>query len=213
MIDEYLNRMEEEASTTGSLAEAAVEKSLAELDLAANPVNPGLTQPRLKMAPRPGPMVGGMGEVRGDLRFGLLIPSGGSKFIQNVGQNLFLKPSQSICSLSSTCLVLCSFENQKCNLNFMAVIWSNLLKLNVRTILLLHLTCSNAIILAGYSPHLYFTKQQLQLHHRQHLDQDAHSQGPRPRGGRGRSVDFPLRLLVASDMVGAIIGRGGATIR
>merc|ERR1719340_478626 len=38
-------------------------------------------------------------------------------------------------------------------------------------------------------------------------------QGPRPRGGRGRSVDFPLRLLVASDMVGAIIGRGGATIR
>ena len=115
MIDEYLNRMEEEASTTGSLAEAAVEKSLAELDLAANPVNPGLTQPALKMAPRPGPMVGGMGEVRGDLRFGLLIPSGGSKFIQNVGQNLFLKPSQSICSLSSTCLVLCSFENQKCN--------------------------------------------------------------------------------------------------
>lgn len=99
MIDEYLNRMEEEASTTGSLAEAAVEKSLAELDLAANPVNPGLTQPALKMAPRPGPMVGGMGE------------------------------------------------------------------------------------------------------------------GPRPRGGRGRSVDFPLRLLVASDMVGAIIGRGGATIR
>merc|ERR1719266_3287656 len=38
-------------------------------------------------------------------------------------------------------------------------------------------------------------------------------EGPRPRGGRGRSVDFPLRLLVASDMVGAIIGRGGATIR
>ena len=72
MIDEYLNRMEEEASTTGSLAEAAVEKSLAELDLAANPVNPGLTQPGLKMAPRPGPMVGGMGEVRGDLRFGIL---------------------------------------------------------------------------------------------------------------------------------------------
>merc|ERR1719510_1298147 len=38
-------------------------------------------------------------------------------------------------------------------------------------------------------------------------------EGPRPRGGRGRSVDFPLRLLVSSDMVGAIIGRGGATIR
>ena len=41
----------------------------------------------------------------------------------------------------------------------------------------------------------------------------APSEGPRPRGGRGRMVDFPLRLLVASDMVGAIIGRGGATIR
>ena len=37
--------------------------------------------------------------------------------------------------------------------------------------------------------------------------------GPKGRGGRGRGVDFPLRLLVASDMVGAIIGRGGATIR
>lgn len=35
-----------------------------------------------------------------------------------------------------------------------------------------------------------------------------------PRGrGRGRGVDFPLRVLVSSDMVGAIIGRGGATIR
>ena len=29
----------------------------------------------------------------------------------------------------------------------------------------------------------------------------------------GRGVDFPLRILVSSDMVGAIIGRGGATIR
>jgi insulin-like growth factor 2 mRNA-binding protein 1 len=38
-------------------------------------------------------------------------------------------------------------------------------------------------------------------------------QGPKGRGGRSRGVDFPLRLLVASDMVGAIIGRGGATIR
>ena len=55
----------------------------------------------------------------------------------------------------------------------------------------------------------------LQLHlapnNSHHPDHDV--QGPRPRGGRGRSVDFPLRLLVASDMVGAIIGRGGATIR
>ena len=31
--------------------------------------------------------------------------------------------------------------------------------------------------------------------------------------GRGRGIDFPLRVLVSSDMVGAIIGRGGATIR
>jgi len=30
---------------------------------------------------------------------------------------------------------------------------------------------------------------------------------------RGRGVDFPLRVLVSSDMVGAIIGRGGSTIR
>ena len=33
------------------------------------------------------------------------------------------------------------------------------------------------------------------------------------RGRQGRGVDFPLRILVSSDMVGAIIGRGGATIR
>jgi len=30
---------------------------------------------------------------------------------------------------------------------------------------------------------------------------------------RARGVDFPLRVLVSSDMVGAIIGRGGSTIR
>lgn len=42
----------------------------------------------------------------------------------------------------------------------------------------------------------------------------------RPGGGRGggaagsaRPTDFPLRLLVQSDMVGAIIGRQGSTIR
>ena len=64
VIDEYLKTMEEEASTTGSLAEAAVEKSLAELELAANPVDQGLPQPGLKMGPRPGPMLGQMGEVR-----------------------------------------------------------------------------------------------------------------------------------------------------
>jgi insulin-like growth factor 2 mRNA-binding protein 1 len=32
-------------------------------------------------------------------------------------------------------------------------------------------------------------------------------------GGPGRQTDFPLRVLVASDMVGAIIGRQGSTIR
>ena len=71
MIDEYLNIAMEEEASAGSLAEAvAVEKSLAELDLASAGVNPGggqlgQTQPGLKMAPRPGgPMVGGMGEVR-----------------------------------------------------------------------------------------------------------------------------------------------------
>ncbi|XP_046669691.1 insulin-like growth factor 2 mRNA-binding protein 1 isoform X3 [Homalodisca vitripennis] len=47
--------------------------------------------------------------------------------------------------------------------------------------------------------------------------------GPRPRGppggfpgmagGGGRPTDFPLRILVQSDMVGAIIGRQGTTIR
>ena len=90
MIDEYLNAMEEEASTTGSLAEAAVEKSLAELELAANPVDQGLPQPGLKMGPRPGPMLGQMGEVRWHLA------SVGQRFIRNVGQNLFLKLSESI---------------------------------------------------------------------------------------------------------------------
>lgn len=34
-----------------------------------------------------------------------------------------------------------------------------------------------------------------------------------PGGGPGRQTDFPLRLLVQSDMVGAIIGRQGSTIR
>jgi len=33
----------------------------------------------------------------------------------------------------------------------------------------------------------------------------------KPSGGR--QVDFPLRILVSSEMVGAIIGRGGSTIR
>ena len=33
------------------------------------------------------------------------------------------------------------------------------------------------------------------------------------RNRPARGVDFPLRILVSSDMVGAIIGRGGATIR
>lgn len=54
---------------------------------------------------------------------------------------------------------------------------------------------------------------------------DQNSRGGRrgrPGGGRGgggatgggsRPTDFPLRLLVQSDMVGAIIGRQGSTIR
>lgn len=39
--------------------------------------------------------------------------------------------------------------------------------------------------------------------------------GALPTGGSGpgRQTDFPLRLLVQSDMVGAIIGRQGSTIR
>lgn len=44
--------------------------------------------------------------------------------------------------------------------------------------------------------------------------------GPRGPGasfgglpGQGRQTDFPLRILVQSDMVGAIIGRQGSTIR
>jgi len=40
-------------------------------------------------------------------------------------------------------------------------------------------------------------------------DSSGKSRNSRP----GRGVDFPLRILVSSDMVGAIIGRGGATIR
>ncbi|XP_046983659.1 LOW QUALITY PROTEIN: insulin-like growth factor 2 mRNA-binding protein 1 [Schistocerca americana] len=37
--------------------------------------------------------------------------------------------------------------------------------------------------------------------------------GPGGPGGGGRQADFPLRMLVQSDMVGAIIGRQGSTIR
>ena len=37
--------------------------------------------------------------------------------------------------------------------------------------------------------------------------------GGKGRARPGRGVDFPLRILVSSDMVGSIIGRGGATIR
>lgn len=36
---------------------------------------------------------------------------------------------------------------------------------------------------------------------------------PGMAGGGGRPTDFPLRILVQSDMVGAIIGRQGTTIR
>ena len=48
----------------------------------------------------------------------------------------------------------------------------------------------------------------------QSLENPPEPGGGRPRArGAGRGVDFPLRVLVSSDMVGAIIGRGGATIR
>ena len=74
MIDEYLKSgMEEDtvssAGSGGLGGEAgSVEKSLADLDLAAVSGNPAPAaqlgaQPALKMAPRPGPMVGGMGEA------------------------------------------------------------------------------------------------------------------------------------------------------
>ncbi|XP_053689991.1 insulin-like growth factor 2 mRNA-binding protein 3 [Sabethes cyaneus] len=44
--------------------------------------------------------------------------------------------------------------------------------------------------------------------------QRARSQyGGMSGGGPGRQTDFPLRLLVSSEMVGAIIGRQGSTIR
>ena len=47
----------------------------------------------------------------------------------------------------------------------------------------------------------------------QGLEAPAEGGGGRARvRGAGRGVDFPLRVLVSSDMVGAIIGRGGATI-
>lgn len=50
------------------------------------------------------------------------------------------------------------------------------------------------------------------------IDSSRGGRRGRPGGGRGgpgssRPTDFPLRLLVQSDMVGAIIGRQGSTIR
>ena len=45
------------------------------------------------------------------------------------------------------------------------------------------------------------------------VHEDRQGDGGKGRGRPGRAVDFPLRILVSSDMVGAIIGRGGATIR
>jgi len=46
-----------------------------------------------------------------------------------------------------------------------------------------------------------------------HMD-DHGLDGDRRKGRPGgRGIDFPLRILVSSEMVGAIIGRGGATIR
>lgn len=47
----------------------------------------------------------------------------------------------------------------------------------------------------------------------QRRSQRNRSQYGNVTGGPGRQTDFPLRVLVASDMVGAIIGRQGSTIR
>jgi insulin-like growth factor 2 mRNA-binding protein 1 len=47
----------------------------------------------------------------------------------------------------------------------------------------------------------------------QRRNQRNRSQYGNVTGGPGRQTDFPLRVLVASDMVGAIIGRQGSTIR
>lgn len=47
----------------------------------------------------------------------------------------------------------------------------------------------------------------------QRRNQRNRSQYGNVSGGPGRQTDFPLRVLVASDMVGAIIGRQGSTIR
>lgn len=53
------------------------------------------------------------------------------------------------------------------------------------------------------------------------MDRRGRSRGSRFQSGGfsnapgqpGRQTDFPLRVLVQSDMVGAIIGRQGSTIR
>ena len=62
MINEYLIVMEGSGSTG---VESSVEKSLADLDLGSSP-NPNNSQQHqvVKMAPRQGPMIGGMQEVR-----------------------------------------------------------------------------------------------------------------------------------------------------
>ena len=61
VINEYLIVMEGSGSTG---VESSVEKNLADLDLGSSP-NPNSQQHQVvKMAPRPGPMIGGMQEVR-----------------------------------------------------------------------------------------------------------------------------------------------------
>lgn len=47
----------------------------------------------------------------------------------------------------------------------------------------------------------------------QHQQQQQYPIAQGGQGVPGRQNDFPLRLLVQSDMVGAIIGRQGSTIR
>ena len=44
-------------------------------------------------------------------------------------------------------------------------------------------------------------------------DKGSPTNGPKVPGAGGRVIDFPLRVLVQSEMVGAIIGRSGQTIK
>ena len=62
----------------------------------------------------------------------------------------------------------------------------------------------------------FSTRDIILLHHLQRFGIGGGGCGGLPgavRNAAGGEIDFPLRILVQSDMVGAIIGRGGQTIR